>query len=231
MSGGRPWWRLPVQSRGPAQVHAIVAHILAEPQFHPRPSLWQRFVNWLDSLHLHSPGLQASGPSTPWLSDVVLVVLVGAVVTLVVLAFRRGAFSRLRHPRGTGVVVTEEGGMMAPEAWLRQAAQLAAEGRYREALRCRYRALVAELAFRGVVAEVPGRTSGDYERLVGAAVPEVATGFSTITRLFERCWYGHEPSDEQAQSTFDEMAAAILDRVGAVRWRAREPSPEPVGSR
>jgi hypothetical protein len=212
-------------------VHAIVTHILAEPQFHPRPSLWQRFVNWVDSLHLHSPGLQTPGPSSSWLSDVVLVVLIGAVVSLLVLAFRSGAFSRLRHPRGTGVVVTEEGGIMAPEAWLRQAAQLAAEGRYREALRCRYRALVAELAYRGVVDEVPGRTSGDYERLVGAIVPEVATEFSTITRLFERCWYGHEPSDARAQSTFDEMAAAILDRVGAARWQIRERRPERMGTR
>jgi Domain of unknown function (DUF4129) len=216
-------------------VHAIVTHILSERQFHPSPSLLRRVINavlnWLDhvfDLHLHLPS--GSG-GLGWLSDVLLVVLIAAVVALLVVAVRKGVFARLRHPGGTGVVVTEEGEVMAPGAWRREAERLAVEGRYREALRCRYRALVAELASRGVLDEVPGRTSGDYERLVDALLPEVAGQFSTVTRLFERCWYGQEPSDARAQSVFDGMAEAIVARVGSSRWRHTEPEPEPVGLR
>jgi len=233
--GGR--WRLPVPSRGSARVHAIVSHILSERQFHPSPSFLHRVINavlnWLDhllDLHLHLPS-GSGGLGAGWLSDVLLVVLVVAVVALLVVAIRKGVLARFRHPGGTGVVVTEEGEIMAPEAWRREAERLAAEGRYREALRCRYRALVAELASRGVLNEVPGRTSGDYERLVAALLPEVAMPFSTITRLFESCWYGQEPSDARAQVLFDNMADAILAQLGSSRRRSTEQEPQPVGLR
>ena len=71
---------------------------------------------------------------------------------------------------------------MSAAGWRQQADLLAAQGHYREALRCRYRALVADLAGSGMFDEVPGRTSGDYERLVGEAVPEVSSRFSGLTR-------------------------------------------------
>jgi Domain of unknown function (DUF4129) len=238
VTGGGPQWRLPVPGRDAAQVHAIVTRILSESQFHPSPSLVQRvinaIVNWLDhvfNLHLHLPLGPGSGLGGGWLSDVLLLVLIAGVVALLIVAIRKGVFARLRHAQGTGVVVTEEGEIMAPEAWRREAERLAAEGRYREALRCRYRALVADLAYRGVLTEVPGRTTGDYERLVAALLPEVATQFSSVTRLFERCWYGHEPSDARAQYLFDEIAATIVAQVGSGRWRHTEPEPEPVGLR
>ena len=209
-------------------MRGMVARILAERQFHPAPGLWQRVINWiLDHLNLDLRVGNASGPGS-WLNTVVLVVLIAGALTLVVVAVRKGVFTRLRHPRDSGVVVTEEGEVLAPEAWRREADRLAAEGRFREALRCRYRALVAELASRGVLDEVPGRTSGDYERLVVVLLPEVASQFSTITRLFERCWYGHEPSDAAAQVSFDAMAAAIVERLGSGRW-PRRPEPELAG--
>ena len=109
---------------------------------------------------------------------------------------------------------------LSAEQWRKEADRLAAEGNYREALRCRYRALVAELADRRLIDQVPGRTSGDYDRAVRALVPEVAEQFSSVTRLFERCWYGHEASDANAQVVFDEAARAVLAEVGSGRWRA-----------
>jgi hypothetical protein len=84
----------------------------------------------------------------------------------------------------------------------------------------RYRALVAELADRRLIDQVPGRTSGDYDRAVRSLVPEVAEQFSSVTRLFEQCWYGHEASDANAQVVFDEAARAVLAAVGSGRWRA-----------
>src|SRR4029450_4451834 len=60
----------------------------------------------------------------------------------------------------------------------------------RAALRSRYRALAPDLASRGLVEEVPGRTAGEYRRQVGRALPEAATDFAGATELFEVAWYG-----------------------------------------
>lgn len=229
MPKARPPWRLPVPGRKAGRVRAMAQHILSEHQFHRGLSIWQRIIDWVER-HLHGgPDLNIPGGNLPWLSDVVIFVLVAAIVAVVVIAVRNGAFARFRHPQGQGVVVTDEGQTLAPDEWRRQAERLAAEGRFREALRCRYRALVADLAWRGVVDEIPGRTSGDYERLVGARLPEVSAQFSTITRLFERCWYGRDPSDQRAQVIFDEMAQAILDNVGPDSRPPRPPRSELVG--
>jgi hypothetical protein len=197
-----------------------------------------RLLNWLrrDVLGLHGTGITAI--NVPWLSYVVLGLIAGVLVAVGALAVRNGSWRRLLPPAvPPGVVVTEAGEAMSPVQWRREAERLVSEGRYREALRCRYRALVSELAERRVVEEVPGRTSGDYERLVSALVPEVAAQFSALTRSFERCWYGREPADASGQASFEAMAEAVLSRLGSTVSRApsrRSPSdmtPSPTGGR
>jgi hypothetical protein len=202
-------------------LRAAVSKVLAQRQFHPGPGLLQRFVNWLHA-HLHFPSIHLpSFYGGAWQSYVVLVVLLAGVATALVVATRRGLFRRLRHPVASpGVVVTDESELLSPAAWRERAERFAAEGRFREALRCRYCALVGELAQRGLLDEVPGRTSGDYERLVRALLPEVAQQFASVTALFERCWYGHEPSDADEQVLFDQAARLIMREVDARRGQA-----------
>jgi len=215
LAGAVARWPFPVPVRRSASLRATVSSILAERQFHPGPGLLQRLVNWLHA-HLHLPSIQLPGFSVgAWQSYVVLVALLAGVVTALVLATRHGLFRRLQHPvASAGVVITDETSALSPAAWRQRATSLAAEGRFQEALRCRYCALVGELAQRGLVDEVPGRTSGEYERLVGAVVPGAAQQFAWVTALFESCWYGQEPSDADEQVLFDEAAAVVLREVG-----------------
>lgn len=200
----------------------MAARILAERQFKQSEDLWQRFLAWLGSLlDVHLPSFLGSG----WAPFLVLAVLAAAAGTVIFLALRNAGPRRARRARRTGVVVTEQDQALSAEQWRREADRLAAEGNYREALRCRYRALVAELADCGLIDQVPGRTSGDYDRAVRALVPEAAEQFSAATRLFERCWYGHEASDANAQVAFDHTARAVLAEVGPGRWRLELPTP------
>jgi hypothetical protein len=176
----------------------MAARILAERQFQQNEDLWQRFVAWLDAhLHVQVPSLFGG----TWETFVVLAVLVAAASAVVFLAVRNGSLRRIRPSRRTGVVVTDEDRAQSAEQW-------------------RYRALVAELADLRLIDEVPGRTSGDYERAVRALVPEAAEQFSAVTRLFERCWYGQEASDAKAQVVFNEAARAVIAEVGSGRWKA-----------
>jgi hypothetical protein len=212
-----PGWHLPVPARSGAAVRAMATRILAEHQFKQGEDLWQRFLAWLGSLlDIQVPGYFGGG----WALVVVLAVLVVAAAAVIFLTLRKGVPRRSRRPRRTGVVVTEQDQELSAEQWRKEAERLAGEGSYREALRCRYRALVAELADRRLIDQVPGRTSGDYDRAVRALVPEAAEQFSSATRLFELCWYGHQASDANAQLVFDAAARAVLAEVGSGRWRA-----------
>jgi hypothetical protein len=170
-------------------------------------------------------GRTTAGFGGSWIAYAALVLLSAAVLVAVVIAARAGVFKRLRSPRDLpGVVVNEIGVTLAPEAWYREAERLAAQGRYREALRCRYRALVAEMAERRLLEEIPGRTTGDYERLVCALLPDVAPAFSVLTRAFERCWYGQQAADATGQAQFAGTAEAIVKRLEASRGRGRPAS-------
>ena len=217
-----PGWHLPVPARSGSAVRAMAARILAEHQFKHDEDLWQRFVDWLDAhLNLQVPALFGA----TWATFVVLAILIAAVAAIVYLAVRDGSLRQARRAPRTGVVVTDEDRPRSAEQWRQEADRLAAQGNYREALRCRYRALVAELADRRLIDQVPGRTSGDYERAVRALVPEAAEQFSSVTRLFEWCWYGQEASDARAQVVFDEAAGAVIAAVGSGRWRALAKEP------
>jgi len=196
---------------------------LAEPQFQHQPSLLQRLLNWLTThLGLSHLGVPALG------ADALGYLVVGALallaIAVLVLAFTRGGWARLRHPASPGVLVTDEGPLLPPEAWEAQAERLAGAGLHREALRCRYRALVAHLARCGVVQEEPGRTSGDYARLVTSSAPEVGPDFAAATTSFETAWYGGEQPSPAALQDFDDAARAVLGHTGPRRHRTSAPA-------
>jgi hypothetical protein len=78
-----------------------------------------------------------------------------------------------------------------PDEWRREAEAHRAAGRFRESVRCRYRALVGDLARRGMIDEIPGRTSGEERTQIAAVAPRVAADFSVAADLFDDAWYGH----------------------------------------
>jgi hypothetical protein len=77
-------------------------------------------------------------------------------------------------------------------------------------LRARYRALVAELAARGVVDEVPGRTTGEYRAEVIANLPGAAPEFGGATELFEATVYGDRSAGPSDTAELDALADRVL---------------------
>ena len=173
--------QLPPPSHGGDEIRRAAREILSRPEFHRPPrSIPQRILDWLRDvvdrlLAAASPGTAAG-----------LVVLVIVLAVVVVLLIRVGRTVR-RDPGG--VVMHEDVGRPATD-WRAEAARHEAAGQWREALRCRYRALVADLAARGLVDEIPGRTTGEYRAEVAVSVPSVDRDFGEVTDLFERAWYG-----------------------------------------
>ena len=195
---------LPVPEAGPDRVRALIDDILARPELVPEPrSLRQRAQDWvLERLAEVVDALLGAGAGGPVGWAVVAAVTVLAVVAAVRLS---------RRLRGDPVVVAagRVDPRRSPVDWRVDAAAHAAAGEWRAALRCRWRALVADLAGRGLVDEVPGRTAGEYRRQLAAASPAVGPDFDAATDLFEAAWYGHQPAD----AGHAERLRALSERV------------------
>jgi hypothetical protein len=207
---------LPAPTDDPARVKDLTQQILRGRQFQaPKRSLLQAAWHWLATEvgRLLGQLFGGGGLGSDWGAVVVVAVVVTVVVALVVTTVAR------LGPGGAGrrspvVALRGHGPSRSPADWRAEAAAHEAAGRWRQALRCRYRALVAELVGRGLVAEIPGRTSGEYRRDVDAVAPAAGPAFGAATDLFEQVWYGDQPTGPDDQERFDELARQVLSPVG-----------------
>jgi hypothetical protein len=207
---------LPAPTIDPQRVKDLTQQILRRREFQPpRRSLLQAAWHWLSNQigkllsNLFGGGSFGSDNVALVVVGVVSIVVIALVVTAVVRRGRGG-----RGPRQPVVVLRGPGASPSPAAWRAEAAAHEAAGRWRDALRCRYRALVAELVGRGLVEEIPGRTSGEYRRDVTAVVPAAGPAFDGATDLFEESWYGDRPTGPEDQERFDDLARRVLTPVG-----------------
>jgi hypothetical protein len=201
---------LPVPDRDPDEVREVVREVLARPEFRPpHRSLTERLVDWV--LELIGRLLAALGGSGA--GGIVGPILLALVLVGVgVLAAR---FSRGLTPSPEVAAAVPAGRWRSAAQWRAEAEAHERTGAWREAVRSRYRALVAELASRGLVEEVPGRTAGEYRREVGRALPEAAADFAGATELFEVAWYGRSRTGAGDAAHLRDLSDRVLRRVGA----------------
>jgi hypothetical protein len=198
---------LPPPARSVGAIRSAARDILARPEYQrPAKSLQQRAYEWLRDRVVHL--FDVARPGTA----VGLVIVALAVIAVVVVVVR---FSRnMQCDPDRGVAVLSDVGRPATD-WRAAASRHEAAEEWREALRCRYRALVADLAQRGLVDEIPGRTSGEYRAAVAATRPSAAEDFGGATDLFERAWYGSVAAGPDENESFRELADRVL--VGVER--------------
>lgn len=202
---------LPTPTVDPAHVRSLTQEILQRPELRPpRRSPLQALWHWIATELGKLLGRLVGGGTGPRWGALVAVLAVAVVVVVLVAltVVRRGQVGR--GVRGPVVVVRGHGSLRSAAEWRAEAAAHEAAGRWRDALRCRYRALVAELAGRAVLEEVPGRTSGEYRFDVDAALPGASPAFNRATDLFEEAWYGDRPMGPDEQAAFDELAQRVL---------------------
>jgi hypothetical protein len=182
-----------------------------------------KFVEWLmrfwpDSASKKKP---AASPTIRW--------TVGALVALILLVLSVLAFEVIRRSRKASARMVKVSAPLASSRdddplsrganeWERYAAQLAAAGRAREAIRAWYHAVLVTLYGANVLHFRKGRTNWEY---VAAVAPEHSwrPAFIQLTRRFEEEWYGSETSGSEA---LDECSAAARRILDAVRRARRE---------
>jgi hypothetical protein len=154
---------------------------------------------------------------------------VGALVALILIVLGVLAFEVVRRSRKAAPRVVEESGPVASSRdddplsrganeWERYAAQLAAVGRLREAIRAWYHAVLVTLYGANVLQFRKGRTNWEYIARLG---PEIAwrPDLVNLTRRFEEEWYG---SDHSSPEALDESRAAARRILEVVRRTKRE---------
>ena len=203
---------LPAPAASADDIRRITRNVLSRPEFgEAEPSLLDRVFRAIGDFFGRLVDVVGAGGRGSVIGTLVLLGVAGVFVWAVV------RFTRtVRTDPTRDVVVAGQIGRTAAQ-WLDEAAACVADGRWRDALRCRYRALLAELAAAGLVEEVAGRTSGEYLAAVEADVPGAAEAFLAVTRRFEAAWYGHVPTSAQDLEAFEGAASTVSEDAGIRR--------------
>jgi Domain of unknown function (DUF4129) len=214
-----PLTDLPPPEHTPGEARDAADDILARPEYDwtEERSLLERVRDWFaDRISdlLGSVGIEGGGVPA-WLAWTVLVLIVLVVAYLVYRSRAGWRRDRVRGGDRAGSVVVAPGEEAVD--WMAEAARCEAEGRWREALRARYRVLVGDLAERGLIGDLVGRTSGELAAEVHGSSPAVARAFGPATALFEDAWYGATPVGRDDLARFAGLAEAAV--AAAARGR------------
>lgn len=198
---------LPPSEHDPAAVRDLAEQILAEARYdRPPESIPDRVMGWIGDQIARAFGNLVSGGGGTVLAWIILGAALGGVLYLLV---RHG---RLTLPKGPA---TEEPDVMveltrSATEWRAEAERLEGAGRWAEGLRCRHRALVADLVRRGAIPEMAGRTAGEYVRDVATTLPDATAPLAAATELFEAAWYGGATTGAAEAARFAELEARVL---------------------
>lgn len=197
---------LPAYEVDPDRVGGIVQEVLGRPGFQqPEPGLIERVRRAvLEALADLLGGLMTGG--TADLIGWGVALLTTVVLIVLAVRFLRGTSRGPGAAEGDRSEVDEP---PEPSRWLREADRHARAGRIRQAARCRYRALLAELELRGILEDRPGQTVGEETADLRSTRPAVAVPFADAAELFQAAWYGpREPRPEDL-----DRLSGLCDRV------------------
>jgi hypothetical protein len=142
-----------------------------------------------------------------------VIVAAGTVLLLVVIWRATRGFDADRRV----ATVPEQDPARSAREWTLEADEHSAAGRWREAVRCRYAALVAHLVEAGTIAEVPGRTVRELDEEVERAAPAIAVPVRRAGDTFDEVWYGHADAGPDDVADVAAAVAEVAARIGRVR--------------
>ena len=195
----------------PSEIRDVTEQVLAQPKYDAaEPGLWLRIWVWLLDRVARLIELLSAGDR----GTIIGLVIVGLVLGVTAFITVRLV---LRVRRDPGVTATVGISGRSAKDWWELAGRAEAAHDWDEALRCSYRAVLAELVAAGITDEVAGRTARDYLRDISAAAPAVEEPLTWMTDAFEATWYDRRPvaaSDLEAvrRASNDVRRSALVGR-------------------
>ena len=200
------WDELPPAAHTGAEAQDAAREVLSRPEFHrPGPSIIERIERWVSDA-INRVLETISGAAGGGL--IASIILIAAVALVIVMLLRFGKGVQTDASRPAARVRTGRG--RSAEDWRTDAAHHEAAARWRDALRCRYRALVAELAGNGLLDDLPGKTTGEERADISIAAPAASPSFSEATELFDDVWYGDAPTGPDDAARFRSLSDRVL---------------------
>ncbi len=173
-----------------------------------------QFLDWLRGLFPESrPGSSVTF-GMRWIVITVVALIVLAIIVLAIEVTRRS--KRGKKDVATSEPISsrrdEDPLSRGASEWERYAAQLAAAGRNREAIRAWYHAVLVTCYAEGVLHFRKGRTNWEYVSLLSPSLPW-RPELIQLTRRFEREWYGADESTSEVLDECSDRARGILDAL------------------
>ncbi len=191
----------------------------------------ERLLEWigdrLDDLFSNLDGPSGGSGAGGFVVGWVLLIL--AAVFIVWVLWRIMPRSLRRAPRETIEVETSTRTRTGRDEWLRRASEAESEGRWREAVRSRYRATVAGLLDRQELPEHDGATSGEYRSAFDAPAPR-GPSFDEVSDRFETTWYGGEAAESATAARMATLDRTLVPEDGAEHRGADHRRSEGSGS-
>ncbi len=189
----------------PDETRQLADEILSRREFQePEPSLIERIQTWLgDALERLFATVGGGGAGS-----VVSIVVLAALIGLLVWFFVRLGRTVQADTRIAGITL-EGVHRRSPAEWRAEAEEHEAAGRWKEALRSRYRALVGDLVAEGLLDDIAGRTTGELRRDLAERDPGRREAFDQATLLFELAWYADRSTGPDENARFQALAATI----------------------
>ena len=207
--GGGTVYRLLQPESDPAEARQAAEEILAAAEFQiPEKTLAEKAIEWIQEQivrllnNLFSGG---GGAAATWL-------IVAAVAAVLVMLVRR--LVRNVQPDPGVRMATAVATRRSAEEWRADAVAHEAAGAWKDALRCRFRALVGDLIDRGALGDVPGRTAGEYRAELRERAPAAGDDFAAAAELFELAWYADAETGPAENAAFRSAADRVLQQVG-----------------
>jgi hypothetical protein len=175
-----------------------------------------QLIDWIvDFFPRRSPERPGATSGMRWIVIAIVAVIVLAIIVLAIEVTRRAR-------RGGANVIASTAPMRSTRdddplsrgatEWERYAAQLAGAGRYREAIRAWYHAVLVTCYAAGALHFRKGRTNWEYIASLPPSTlwrPELIR----LTQRFEQEWYGSEQSSEDAFDDCRLHARRVLDEL------------------
>lgn len=209
-----------------------IREIKSQPKYNPseeaEASNWlEKALERLGDLIPEPSGAPSPAPMavSPIVGQVIVgilaVVLAALVVFLLFLLIRSIRFRRRKRNSRGGALLEHDEPLRSADEWLSMANALEQEGRYREAARCLYLAILMRCDENGIARFVRSETNWEHAyRIQDSPNRPEHLDIRDLTARFDRAWYGYEARSTSDVAPFREAYQALLEDLAAGRRTA-----------